>query len=124
MKGGPPSLPVHLLIENAHTMPSKIFILCAFALFSIPAIFLGCEMHARGKQLFQQNRCIECHTINGVGGGVGPNLTYVGARRSREYIIQQIKDPKSHNVNTNMPSFKDLSDQDLKDLVGYLTSLK
>jgi putative heme-binding domain-containing protein len=81
-------------------------------------------MHTRGKQLFQQNRCIECHTINGVGGSSGPNLTYVGARRSREYIIQQIKDPKSHNVNTNMPSFKDLSDQDLKDLVDYLTSLK
>jgi mono/diheme cytochrome c family protein len=101
---------------------SRTLACCAILFIVFPAVFAGCEMHTRGKQLFQQNRCIECHTINGVGGSSGPNLTYVGDRRSREYIIQQIKDPKSHNVNTNMPSFKDLSDQDLKDLADYLTS--
>jgi cytochrome c553 len=105
-------------------MKSKILAFCAIVFMIFPAVFAGCETHSRGKQIFQREKCVDCHTIKGTGGAVGPNLTYVGNKRSREYIIQQIKDPKSHNNNTAMPSFKDLSDQDLKDLVDYLASLK
>ncbi len=105
-------------------MSSRTVALSTLLFVGFFVVVLGCEMHARGKQLFQQNKCIECHTINGKGGAVGPNLSNVGARRSRDYIIQQIKDPKSHNPNTQMPSFKDLTDQDIKDLVDYLASLK
>ena len=102
----------------------KTLTLCALACISIPALLTGCETHARGKQIVQREKCVDCHTINGKGGAVGPNLTYVGNKRSREYIIEQLKDPKSHNINTQMPSFKDLPEQDLKDLVDYLSSLK
>ena len=105
-------------------MKSKSLACCAILFIMSPAVFVGCETHSRGKQIYQREKCVDCHTIKGKGGAVGPNLTYVGNKRSREYIIQQIKDPKSHNVNTQMPSFKDLPDQDLKDLVDYISSLK
>ena len=105
-------------------MPSKTLALCTLLLVSFLAVVLGCETHTHAKQIIQREKCLECHTIKGKGGSVGPNLTNVGARRSRDYIIQQIKDPKSHNVDTQMPSFNNLPDQDLKDLVDYLTSLK
>jgi mono/diheme cytochrome c family protein len=83
----------------------------------------GCE--SQGARLFWNNRCKECHTINGKGGSSGPNLTYVGGKRSRDYIVQQIKDPKSHNPNTDMPSFRDeLSDQEISDLADYLSGLE
>ncbi len=78
----------------------------------------------RGAMLFRTNRCIECHTINGNGGSVGPNLTYVGQRRSRSYIIEQIINPKSHNSNTAMPSFTQLPEKDINDLADYLSGLK
>ena len=97
---------------------------CALICICISAVFFGCNTHSRAKEIMKQEKCFECHTIKGVGGSVGPNLTNVGYRRSADFIIQQIRDPKSHNPNTQMPSFKDLPDQDLKNVVNYLTSLK
>ena len=85
----------------------------------------ACELNSRGAGIYQKNRCSDCHTLKGKGGSVGPNLTYVGSKRSRDYIIVQIRDPKSHNPNTEMPSFRDkLSDQELGDLADYLSGLK
>ena len=78
----------------------------------------------RGALIFVRERCNECHTINGKGGSVGPNLTYVGSRRSRDHIIAQIKDPKSHNPDSVMPSFAHITGQDIQDLADYLSSLK
>lgn len=86
-------------------------------------VLAGCD--SQGARLFWNNRCKECHTIDGKGGSSGPNLTYVGGKRSRDYIVQQIKDPKSHNPNTDMPSFRDkLTDQEISDLADYLSGLK
>jgi L-cysteine S-thiosulfotransferase len=84
----------------------------------------GCDMNSRGAQIFQNNRCHECHTIKGKGGGSGPNLTFVGNKRSREYLIEQIQNPKSHNPNSDMPSFSHLPAQDINDLADYLSGLK
>ena len=81
-------------------------------------------MNSRGAQLFEKSRCKECHTIKGKGGASGPNLTIVGSRRTREYIIEQIKNPKSHNPNTEMPSFSEMPEQDINDLADYLSHLK
>jgi len=86
-------------------------------------VIAGCE--SQGARLFLNNRCKECHTIDGKGGAGGPNLTYVGGKRSRDYIVQQIKDPAYHNADTAMPSFRDkLSDQEINDLADYLSGLK
>lgn len=84
----------------------------------------GCQQNSRGAVLFAANRCNECHEINGKGGAVGPNLTRVGTRRSRQYIIDQIRNPSSHNPNTAMPSFSSLPEQDINDLANYLSGLK
>jgi mono/diheme cytochrome c family protein len=78
----------------------------------------------RGALLFKSNDCITCHTIKGKGGSVGPNLTYVGQRRSRSYIIEQIISPKLHNPDTAMPSFARLPEKDINDLADYLSNLK
>jgi putative membrane-bound dehydrogenase-like protein len=46
---------------------------------------------AKGRLIFEQN-CIKCHTIEGKGGKVGPELTGVGAR-PRPDLIGKILDP-------------------------------
>ena len=84
----------------------------------------GCELNSRGAQIFRNGRCKDCHTINGKGGAAGPNLTFVGSKRSREYIVEQIKNPKTHNANSEMPSFSNLPEQDINDLADYLSGLK
>lgn len=78
----------------------------------------------KGKQIFEREKCSYCHTINGKGGSVGPNLTFVGSKRSRDYIMEQIKNPKSHNPNTAMPSFSNLPEQDIRAIADYLSNLK
>jgi mono/diheme cytochrome c family protein len=85
----------------------------------------ACRTHSRAKELLQQERCLDCHTIKGDGGAVGPNLTKVGSKRSRDYIVQQIRDPKSHNSQTAMPSYGSrLTEQDIDALADYLSGLK
>ena len=61
-----------------------------------------------GAALFQTNGYTACHLIGGVGGTVGPDLTRVGERRTREWIEEQIRNPKSQNPNSLMPSFSKL----------------
>lgn len=89
------------------------------------AMTAACETHSRARELLKQERCLECHLLKGKGGAVGPNLTTVGSRRSRDYIVQQIKDPRSHNPHSAMPSFGSrLPEQDINALADYLSGLK
>ena len=108
-------------------MRKRIVVLMALALALIllVAALVSCSANSKGAEVFRREKCMDCHTLKGKGGSVGPNLTYVGGKRSRDYIVQQIKDPKSHNPKTEMPSFRDkLSDQELSDLADYLSGLK
>lgn len=91
---------------------------------AVAASIAGCTDNSPGAKIFVREKCMECHTLKGKGGAVGPNLTTVGSRRDRAYILQQIKDPSSHNPNSAMPSFKNLPEQDLNDLADYLSRMK
>jgi len=96
-------------------------------LAAIPALaaLAACSMNSRGAEVFEREKCRDCHTLKGNGGAVGPNLTAVGSKRSRDYIFQQIKAPKSHNPNSDMPSFGTrISEQDINALADYLAGMK
>jgi len=77
-----------------------------------------------GEAVFKAQGCSACHTVGGLGGKIGPDLSKVGSRRSREWIEEQIKYPKSHNPNSIMPGFAKLSEKDMEALSGYLSGLK
>ncbi|MDQ0874390.1 cytochrome c551 [Paenibacillus sp. V4I3] len=68
--------------------------------------------------IFKQN-CIACHGAELEGRMIGPNLQKVGARLSKEKIINQIT-----NGNT-MPPFKDkLNKQEIETLASWLAAKK
>jgi putative heme-binding domain-containing protein len=47
-----------------------------------------------GKQLFYGDaNCSLCHTVEGKGGRLGPELTAVGGSRTREAIIDSVRNP-------------------------------
>jgi cytochrome c oxidase cbb3-type subunit III len=46
-----------------------------------------------GKAVYAKLGCSGCHTIAGVGGGLGPELTNIGAFRPPDYLRQAIVDP-------------------------------
>ena len=58
----------------------------------------------RGKKLFfdkEKSQCIKCHQIAGQGERIGPELTGVGGRFSRIYLVESILEPS----RTIAPSF-------------------
>jgi cytochrome c oxidase cbb3-type subunit III len=53
---------------------------------------------ARGKSVYESSGCAGCHIISGEGGGVGPELTRVGAMRGPSYLRTTLLTP-----GTNLP---------------------
>ena len=51
---------------------------------------------AAGREIFlnkTETACLRCHKVQGRGGEVGPDLTGIGAKQTREYLLESIVDP-------------------------------
>jgi cytochrome c oxidase subunit 2 len=108
---------------------------------------------ARGKQIFSSSACIGCHSIAGnpaAMGVTGPNLTHVGSRstiaagrfpNAAAYLALWIKNARKMKPEVIMPTLGldeydpvlkakvtaaggGLTDQQIADIVAYLTALK
>jgi len=75
----------------------------------------------RGKALFAgAGTCAKCHVVNGEGKAVGPNLSGVGAKLSREALYESILAPSaaiSHSYETHTALL-----EDGRSLTGLLVS--
>jgi mono/diheme cytochrome c family protein len=86
------------------------------------------DRFASGRSVFQEN-CTRCHNIGDAGGkrGRGPDLTKVGADPTHTvaWLMDHIRDPKSHRPESRMPRFAGrIDDDDLRALATYLASLQ
>ena len=108
---------------------------------------------ARGKQVFSSSACIGCHSIAGnpaAMGVTGPNLTHIGSRstiaagrypNTAAYLALWIKNARKMKPEAIMPTLGmdeydpvlkakvtsangGLTDQQIADIVAYLTALK
>lgn len=93
----------------------------------------------RGRQLLNELNCVGCHRMQGIARAemLGPDLSNVGNKVSREWIYKWLKEPRvivdaSGNVIVNgyeteeeprMPQFR-LTDEEIAALSAYLSSLK
>jgi mono/diheme cytochrome c family protein len=82
---------------------------------------------AAGKALFASNGCAGCHTFEAAGstGAVGPNLDEALEGKDAEFVHQSIVEPNAevaegYNAGV-MPSFQQLSEDQVNDLVAFLT---
>jgi cytochrome c oxidase cbb3-type subunit III len=50
---------------------------------------------AAGALVYQNNSCASCHSINGKGGILGPDLSDIGAKRATPYLRQSIMEPSA-----------------------------
>src|ERR1019366_5355392 len=74
-----------------------------------------------GKALFVSTGCVACHTMEGQGGKVGPDLSNEAKLgRSSQWLIAQIADPTKHNPATKMPAHQNLTQPQLKGLTDYI----
>lgn len=87
----------------------------------------GSPVSGAGPAAFQKYGCSRCHSIAGSGSGRAPDLTHVAAdpTHTREWILDQIRNPASHNPSTRMPAYGNrIPDADLQALASYLAGLK
>ncbi|RMD96773.1 MAG: hypothetical protein D6814_10785, partial [Calditrichaeota bacterium] len=76
-----------------------------------------------GEKLFQAYDCFACHRIGKKGRFVGPNLTWVGWRKSRDWETVWLRNPPAYKPGTFMPNFK-LSEKEISALTAFLHSLQ
>jgi L-cysteine S-thiosulfotransferase len=76
-----------------------------------------------GEALFIE-RCRDCHRVHETGGVVGPDLSSVGAKRSREFLEQVVRDPSKLYPGTVMPPYDTLPADQIELLADYLGGLK
>src|SRR5262249_30246051 len=83
---------------------------------------------AKGKQLFTDQKCVLCHSIEGKGNTKGP-LDDVGAKDSAADLRAWITDAQAMTAKTKAtrtPAMKQytLAKEDVDALVAYLSTLK
>ncbi len=100
-----------------------VFVLIAESVRQDRLLAAGDGRGERGKTVYQQLGCGGCHRIHGVGGAVGPDLSYVGDQRDHDWLIRHFHNPQSVVPGSVMPPVN-ASDDDIEALTAYMLSLK
>ena len=77
---------------------------------SLLANGLGKRNFEEGKNMYIATSCVTCHSMAGTGENVGPDLTQLGTRFSKEDILKAIINPSaviSDQYNTTTFTLKD-----------------
>ena len=88
----------------------------------------------KGKQLFEEKTCTNCHAINGTEfkQNIGPNLTHFATRKrfladmkvnNEDNLRAWITNPQAVKSGVKMPNFI-LSESEIDALVAYINNLK
>lgn len=121
------------------------FVLLGLASAAVPAAVLAQDREAlvaRGKALFAQKGCYECHSIGNVGALIAPDLSRVGAKHREGDLARWLGRPSSAEpseggrlrelepaerdmarLRPHMPTLK-LTDTEVQALAAYLASLR
>lgn len=78
-----------------------------------------------GAKIFAQVGCLNCHTYQGTGGSIGPDLTAIGKTSNRgvKGFADYVANPANFG-NAKMPSFADLGQDNLTKLGTFLQASK
>ncbi len=91
-----------------------------------PEVLKQKENEKKGFLVFK-NHCVKCHSINGAGGSVGPELNF--PKNVTEYwnvaeLRNYIRNPAEFRLRATMPSFEKLDATNMDNLISYLTLMK
>jgi len=82
------------------------------------------EPAGNAGQLIADLNCFECHTINGRGGDMAPDLTWEGSSVQRDWLVQFFKNPNTLRpaLIRRMPKFN-LTDAEVNTLTDYILTV-
>jgi len=78
------------------------------------------EQVVRGKDLWDSNNCMGCHTLLGEGGYYAPELTKVIERRGEGYIKAVLMTPNPWEPNGRKMVAYGFSEEEAADLIAFL----
>jgi cytochrome c2 len=132
-------------LTKSRARRAKIMALCTLLLLTVVGISCGNEDEqvaaamtggepSRGKIAISRYGCSACHTIPGVRDAnalVGPPLSQIASRsyiggvlpNTPDNMIRWVQDPPAVDNLTAMPKLG-VNDQDARDIVSYLYTLK
>ena len=93
------------------------------------AVLSGEDKAARGKQLYEEQKCRMCHNLRGVGNLKGVALDEVGSKHAPDVLTMWLTQPKEMAQKAGstrkppMQSFAKLPPADVDALVAYLSTL-
>jgi putative heme-binding domain-containing protein len=84
-----------MALNRAAGLQGKETTLTAAEIKKLGASALSSGDATRGERIFRrsQQSCLSCHSIGGVGGHVGPDLTSIGASSPIDYLIESVLYP-------------------------------
>lgn len=77
------------------------------------------EQIVRGKELWESNNCMGCHTILGEGAYYAPELTKVIDRRNKDYIKAVLMTPVPWQPNGRKMVAYGFSEEEAEDLIAF-----
>jgi len=77
------------------------------------------EQVVRGKDLWDTNNCMGCHTLLGEGGYYAPELTKVIDRRGKGYIKAVLMSPIPWEPNGRKMVAYGFSEEEAQDLISF-----
>ncbi len=79
------------------------------------------EEVVRGKEIWDKNNCMGCHTLLGEGAYYAPELTQVVDRRGAAWIDLFLQDPQKMFPGKRKMVQYDFSERDRKDVIAFLS---
>jgi mono/diheme cytochrome c family protein len=87
------------------------------------------ELTSQGELRFRQMFCSTCHSLavtragetKLIGGDIGPELTKVGSKVKRDWLVAWLRDPQGYLPHTRMPRYG-WSDEDLYKITEYINT--
>ena len=77
------------------------------------------ESVVRGKQIWEENNCMGCHTLLGEGAYYAPELTRVYERRGPAFIAQMLRDPEAVYPGERKMVKYDFTDGQVQDVIAF-----
>ncbi len=75
-----------------------------------------------GQKVYRDVNCGYCHSINGVGGAIGPDLSTIASKLTKDQLTTYLQNPDLMVPNTLHPKLQFTPDE-LNALVAYLETL-
>src|SRR5450432_3907523 len=102
--------------ESAQTLPQTL---------RVPGPHVSTYKPAgRAGRLMEDMQCFSCHTINGRGGAMAPDLTWEGSAVQRQWLVNFLKNPNTLRpaLIRRMPKFN-VTDAEAETLADYIMTV-